>query len=73
MIKNSVRMFYLLLRVEGKNMENKSYEEYLNMKESELCREYRERYGVRWPNKPENAKIDENLFNAIEYKGCRGK
>ena len=54
-------------------MEKKTYKEYLSMKENELCREYRERYGVRWPKKPESVEIDEELYNAIARKVSSGK
>lgn len=54
-------------------MEKKTYKEYLSMKENELCREYRERYGVRWPDRPEDVEVDENLFEAISWKLRQGK
>lgn len=54
-------------------MDNKSYEEYLKIKESELSREYRERYKVKWPKKPDNIDVDEELYNAIARKVSSGK
>ena len=54
-------------------MKNATYEEYLRMTNSELRHEYLDRYNVRWPNRPEDIEVDENLFEAISWKLRQGK
>ena len=65
-------MFCLRLNRGEKNMEDKTFDAYIKKSWSELCHEYQMRYNIRWPDRPENTEIDEKLFEAIEYKGCRG-
>ena len=60
-----MRTFYLLLRAGGKNMEKKTFEDYIKLSGVELCHEYYDRYNVSWPNKPPDIEIDESLFEAI--------